>query len=505
MVELSPIEKRRQKIAAKLAKKQAKAEKKAARKAAKAAAAAIEPLTLADTLATAPGLAASLDAEQPQAGAGAELQQSDTLSSRSDTSALAAATPDSLASDSTAALKPVIPPDTTKIGFVFATGKVRAFRKDIQMRCDSLIYSDLDSIARLFKEPIIWNAGNRQYTADSVLMMIKQSRLDKANLSSNAFVIIKEDTAFYDQIRGAEIMAYFDSLGTLERFDALGGASAVFYIEENGALATANKVETKMLSALLDSGQVSKIFYFDSPKNNAYPTMQLPKDDKQMKGFKWNPDDRPRGRYDITQLVLNESERTSYAGRSRPNFVYTKFYFPDYIEGIEEEIAYRKAHKNDPRPKAPADTREQILPADTLSKTASAADTLKSSAATTPSSAADTLKSKADTLAAAQDTLKAASDSLLIPRDKWEERMLKRMARQEAREAKWAELDARDAAKAAAKQEKALAKKRVQTLKQLKAAEKEAAKDQKKLDRYIKRYQKKLAKQLQRKGEEYSE
>ena len=140
-----------------------------------------------------------------------------------------------------------MPPDTTKIGFLEAIGKVKIYKKDMQVVCDSLLYSDLDSLARLYKEPVIYQEVVRQYTADSVTLVIEGGGMDKASLMSNAFIAIQEDTSHYDQIKGAEMMAYFDEKGALERFDVLGGASALFYIEENDVFATVNKPESKML------------------------------------------------------------------------------------------------------------------------------------------------------------------------------------------------------------------------------------------------------------------
>jgi formate C-acetyltransferase len=66
--------------------------------------------------------------------------------------------------------------------------------------------------------------------------------MDKASLMSNAFIAIKEDDSHHNQIKGAEMMAYFNDKGALRRFDVLGGANALFYLEENGALASLNSV-----------------------------------------------------------------------------------------------------------------------------------------------------------------------------------------------------------------------------------------------------------------------
>ena len=119
----------------------------------------------------------------------------------------------------------------------------------MQLRCDSLRYSDLDSIVRLYKSPVVWNETNRQYTSDSLFVLIKDNKMDRASLNSNAFISVREDSLCFDQIKSSDAMAYFDGEMQLRRFDALGDATALFYLEENDVLATVNKVESRMLSA----------------------------------------------------------------------------------------------------------------------------------------------------------------------------------------------------------------------------------------------------------------
>ena len=233
------------------------------------------------------------------------------------------------------------PKDTTKISFIKAVGSVRVFKSDMQARCDSLLYSDLDSLALLYLDPVVWNEGNRQYVSDSIAIVVEDSRMKKANLMSNAFITIQEDSLCFDQIRGAEMMAFFDSTNALERFDALGGASAVFYLEENDALATVNKVESKMLSAYFEKGEIQRIYYFEKPHNDAYPTVQLPNDDRQMKGFRWDPDKRPTGMVDITPYKPRLSERAAYEAKPQAKFPQTEKYFPGYMKEVYAGLAAR--------------------------------------------------------------------------------------------------------------------------------------------------------------------
>ena len=87
--------------------------------------------------------------------------------------------------DSSAMLQPVI--DTTEIGFVTALRNVKIYRKNMQIVCDSLEYSDLDSLARLFKSPVIWNEVTQQFSADSVTAVIRNQMMEKVSLMANAF------------------------------------------------------------------------------------------------------------------------------------------------------------------------------------------------------------------------------------------------------------------------------------------------------------------------------
>ena len=412
--------------------------------------------------------------------------------------------------------------DTTAVGFLTATGHIRMFKSDMQARCDSLEYTDLDSLARLFISPIVWNEGNRQYTSDSLTVSIKNQQMDRASLMSNAFIIIQEDSICFDQIRGAEILAYFDSTTVLERFDALGGASALFYLKENDAFATVNKVEARMISANFVDGEIDRIFYFDNPKNDAYPVVQLPPEEKEMKGFNWQPGRRPKGKSDITPLELRRSERVQYLSRSMPSFTQTETYFPGHMKAIAKKLAAADSlrqvrHAEERRKQAMAEQEAEMKALQDSLDAVVAADSLDV-IEEVPEMAAKGVPSPADSVSGARrpspvveepEPLRELTPEEIKAREAAEKAAqkaarkadaeAKRQARVDAREARWAKLDARDAAKAAAKEAKALEKKRKRTLEAVISAQKEADKDQKRLDKYIRRYERQKERRENRK------
>ena len=395
-------------------------------------------------------------------------------------------------------------PDTSKIAFLWGSKRVRLFRRDLQMAGDSLTYTDLDSLVRLYQDPIFYNEGNRQYAADSIYMVIKGKQLQKAHLLSNAFITIQEDPHSYDQIRGAEMVAYFDSTSALTRFDALGGAASLFYLEEKDALATVNKVETKMIYATFKDGEIERMYYYDNPKNDGYPTVQLPQDDKQLKGFRWEPERRPASPLDVTTLVPRPSERTSYLARPHTEFRQTNDYFPGYIRKVYRDIAIRDSlavvrQREEQRRKemeavlAPKDTVAQASPDSlAISDSTAVAPALPDSLATAPAALPDSLAATpatapADSLAQEEKPLTRAQQKALEREKKKAERERIQAEKQAAREAKWAEEDRIYQEKQEAKRLKKLEKERARKLKALRKLERKAQKERALFEKYLKR------------------
>ena len=410
------------------------------------------------------------------------------------------------------------PKDTTKIGFLEAIRNVKIYKKDMQVVCDSLVYSDLDSLGRMFKNPIIWQDVTRQYTADSISVVVKNNAMEKASLMSNAFISIQEDKTHYDQIKGTEMLAYFDDNGALKRFDVLGGASALFYIQENDALATVNKPESKMLSATFKDGEIQRIYYFEAAKNDAYPIVQMSADEQQLKGFNWAPDKRPADRNAVTPLSLRPSDRKEYERRPRAQFRQTDIYFPGYMKDVYRQMEVRDSLKQvrerdrqieEARAAAQA-RRDSIALADSLVKVAELAKADSIAVADSISKAekeaiavADSLKTVADTVAVKEvaekvmtpEEIKAAEKAAkkaAAEKAKAEKKAAKaaqKKAKQEALEAKWAELDQRDANKAAEKAAKKLEKERKRKRKALESQAAQQRRDIETLEKYRLKYE----------------
>ena len=453
----------------------------------------------------------------PQAGPQRNSQSASQQKASSDSLAVGVQT----AADTLAVTPPEPPKDTTRMGFLKANKNVKIYKKDMQIVCDSLLYCDLDSLARLFNEPVIWQERVRQYSADSIFVAVREGTVNKASLMSNSFITIQEDQNLFDQIKGAEMLAYFGENSALERFDVLGGASAVFFLEEQEVLATVNKSESKMLSAIFKNGEIQKVYYYDEPKNDGYPVVQLSKEEQKLKGFKWTPELRPVDRNAVTPLSLRPSQRLKYNARPRAKFTQTDIYFPGYISDINRQIRVRdslrvvreRERQLEERRRAEQQRLDSLAAKDSAAL-ASVEKNLES-ARDSLDNRADSLKTRLDSLKAPADSLSAASDSLATVSDsakaepvmdpkalkkqqkekKAAERAAAVEARNKAKDERWAEKDRLDAEKLKAREEKKLKKLRKKKRKALEAAAKQAEKDAQVLEKYRQRYLKKLEKE----------
>ncbi len=175
------------------------------------------------------------------------------------------------------------------------------FRSDMQGMCDSLVYSFRDSTIFLYKSPVLWSDKN-QLSADSVHIAMSNNQIDTLALINSCFIISMDDTIrknTFNQIKGKVMIGYFKD-NELVKISVFGNAESVFYVrEENGDLIGINKTISSDMNIYLSENEVQSITPIRNVDAHMYPESEAPEEDKQMKGFKWIEDQRPRKKEDI--------------------------------------------------------------------------------------------------------------------------------------------------------------------------------------------------------------
>jgi len=179
---------------------------------------------------------------------------------------------------------------------------VRFYRDNMQGRCDSLAYNMADSTIRLYHDPVLWSGVN-QLTADSINIVVANNQVDSLIMYNTAFIVSKDSTNTFNQIRGKNMVGYFKD-NELHKISVDGNAQTVYYIrEDDGYLIGVNLAEASSMLIRLKNNDVDNINYRSKPVEVMYPEKDLPEDMKKLKGFNWQEILRPKSKEDIFKKI----------------------------------------------------------------------------------------------------------------------------------------------------------------------------------------------------------
>lgn len=215
--------------------------------------------------------------------------------------------------------------DSTEIRFILADKNVKYHRSNIQGKCDSLVFNSLDSLIRMFGNPVMWNDRN-QFTSDSIRIVTENKKLKKVEFLSNAFAIAREDSVHFNQIKGTDFIAFFND-GNLSRFDAYGGVNVLVFIAEDSILTTMNHKECNTMTSKIVNQNFENGRYIGNPKNVMYPLFDLEPEKKRLKGFNLRDNERPKDRFEVCNRVIRKSQREEALLVSLPSFAQTSRFF----------------------------------------------------------------------------------------------------------------------------------------------------------------------------------
>ncbi len=168
----------------------------------------------------------------------------------------------------------------------------RFFRTDMSGQCDSLVYHTADSIIYMYNDPILWSENN-QITADSIQLTMANGAMDKMYMNKNAFIIAHEDSIFYNQIKGINMIGYFKD-AELSKVDVFGNGQTVYYPrEEDQTLTGVNETKCSNMTIKIDSSAIKKINFYDRPTATLTPTDEMSANGMQLDGFVWRNSERP--------------------------------------------------------------------------------------------------------------------------------------------------------------------------------------------------------------------
>jgi len=171
---------------------------------------------------------------------------------------------------------------------LFAYNDVRILKNDLQVICDSLSYSSVDSIFRLYKAPFIWSDTTTQFSADTMHLELVDNKINRIFLFGNGLIINSPDERFFNQIKGRNITARFEEK-ELRVMDVSGNAQSIYYARDDaGAYIGANKTECSDMVLHFGNNQIKRIKFLAEPKSKMAPMQQADHQTLRLEGFIWD-------------------------------------------------------------------------------------------------------------------------------------------------------------------------------------------------------------------------
>jgi lipopolysaccharide export system protein LptA len=177
--------------------------------------------------------------------------------------------------------------------------RVRAYRRDVQAVCDSMVYNSKDSCLTLYTDPILWNI-NQQLLGEEIKVYMKDSVIDHAHVINQAFSIEElNEPEVFNQVSSKEMFAYFTN-GEISEAQAVDNVLIAYYPEDKADSSYVGLVsmETTMLRMFMEKKKLQRIW---TPKSEGvmYPMSQIPPAKRYLENFQWFDYVRPTSKEDI--------------------------------------------------------------------------------------------------------------------------------------------------------------------------------------------------------------
>lgn len=187
-----------------------------------------------------------------------------------------------------------------------AVSHVEIVNGSMYVACDSVFFSEQDSILKLHKNPVMWQ-GSSQISGDSILALYYDDTFHQLDIAENSFIASFQDSIFYDQIKGLTMTAYLDSAG-INRVNVNSNAETLYYLSESKKDSSGtefksfqgmNRIDCNFIviyfsnSDTTDS-EIERIVFVEQPEGTYTPIEEVQEKELFLKGFLWQIHRKPK-------------------------------------------------------------------------------------------------------------------------------------------------------------------------------------------------------------------
>jgi lipopolysaccharide export system protein LptA len=161
-----------------------------------------------------------------------------------------------------------------------------------QAIADSIEYNIIDSTLKLMRKPALWS-GEYQLTGDTITVFFKGNKADSLVIPSNSFGIQKEDSIFFNQVKGKTLAAKFKQ-NQIAYLALRGNCESIYTVKDGIKYIGLNKSLSRDLKIFFKENKPNKVVFIQKPKATFFPIYEVWKKNHLLPGFEWREAEKPR-------------------------------------------------------------------------------------------------------------------------------------------------------------------------------------------------------------------
>lgn len=187
-------------------------------------------------------------------------------------------------------------PDTSGPHYFVGFHHVLIYSDSVQGKCDSIRYSEVDSLLRMYKSPVLW-PKNGEMLGDYIYMKMDSSKLKQIIIPKNAIMINRSgppQAGMFDQIQGNSINAYLTN-NKMDSLIAQPEASSIYFIkDEDSAYVGSSEGQAETIKVLFKNEEIDKIYYLKDVDQKSTPMKDVDPSALRLGRYNWRDAERPK-------------------------------------------------------------------------------------------------------------------------------------------------------------------------------------------------------------------
>lgn len=173
---------------------------------------------------------------------------------------------------------------------------VLVYSDSAQAKCDSLRYSQADSLMIMYQNPVLWGK-KAQIIGDTIYALLDSSKLYEVYVPKNAILIQQngpDQAGMFDQVQGNKLHAFFIN-NELDSAIAFPNAATIYFsVDDDSAYIGASQATAERLHMHFKERKVNRIAYFKDFDQTMTPMPEVNPKAFRLERFNWREKERPK-------------------------------------------------------------------------------------------------------------------------------------------------------------------------------------------------------------------